>query len=262
MEGTFDEAVQRYIRNRPLQNTVEDVSYLFEIPLEEAYEQALRDGRYCEYYWGSWKICSPDTPHEIPCVMVTDIIDKDPAKAVALDIETTGLDPGADEILSIAIIDGKGDTLFYSLIHPYRVTEWPEAQEINGISPLDVRDAPSIASVREDIRAILEDAEVVIGYNHTDFDMRFLFNRGIRYDGNWCDVMRDFTPIGEYIDGMFRYRSLVTCAEHYGYSFRAHDAVEDAKATLHCCLRIADEQRRDPELVRRAITDMRFGGYR
>ena len=262
MERTFDDAVQSYIRNCRDMVSVESLSELFGITMEEAFDQALRDGRYCHSRYGCWEVRSPDTPHRVPCLMVSDLIRRDPSKVVFIDTETTGLDPDTDEILSIAIVDGNGDPVFDSLIHPYRVTEWPEAQEINGISPLDVRDAPSMASVRGRVRSVLDGTDVVVGYNHMDFDMRFLKRCGIRFRGVWCDVMKDFVSIGETIDGSSWYKSLVRCAGHYGYAFNAHDALEDARATLHCCLRIAEEQRRDPELVRKAIPDMRFGGLR
>ena len=263
MEGTFDEAVQRYIRNNGgFDHTVESISYLFEMTMEEAYEQALRDGRYCQYYDGSWVIRNPDVSHAVPCLIAAETLHENPSNVKVLDVETTGLDPGADEVLSIAIVDGNGDTVFNSLVHPYNVKEWPEAQEINGIAPSDVRDTPYMAGIRREIQTILDDTTVLVGYNHMDFDMCFLSKYGIAYRGNWCDVMRDFLPIGARDDGEYRYRSLVKCANHYGHYFHAHDALEDAKATLYCCLRIAEEQIRTPELVRIALPNMRFGGLR
>lgn len=188
----------------------------------------------------------------IPCNWCIPTFDE-PERIRVLDTETTGLDPSGDGILQVAVIDGNGRTLFESYVHPYERREWPKAERVNGISPEMVRDAPSMAELRPDIDRALKDAELIIGYN-VGFDLSFLRSKGVTVPAvDTCDVMRDFAYIygewADWADDGWVWQSLVTCADYYGYRFDAHDALEDARATLHCCRRImwdlVDGRRRD-----------------
>lgn len=161
-------------------------------------------------------------------------------KVVVFDTETTGTDPYYDdEVLSIAICDAMGETLFSSYIRPTRKKSWPEAQAVNGISPEMVKDAPTIGEAAPRIRECLLGNKLVVGYN-VSFDLRFLTESGVLED--WppalFDVMREYakchgTKRSDY-NGGYRYSKLVDCARSFGYSFDAHDAMEDARATAYC----------------------------
>lgn len=53
--------------------------------------------------------------------------------------------------------------------------------------------------------------------------------------------MKEFVPIYGHVDrnhGDFKFKRLKTCARYYKYSWEgdAHNALEDAKATMHCYL--------------------------
>lgn len=161
-----------------------------------------------------------------------------------LDTETTGLDPYSDEIVQIAILDGTGVVLLDSLVRPCFNTSWPEAQAIHGISPDDVRDAPTMAELHDDIVAALEGAEVIAGYNHIAFDIPFLRNAGIEIpECSFCDVMLDDTDLRAMKDGFgsdfYKWSTLKECADRYGIAFQAHDARSDAEATRRCMFEIA-----------------------
>jgi len=53
-----------------------------------------------------------------------------------LDTETTGLDrEGEDDVLELAIVDGRGTVLFNERMRPVLKLEWPEAQRIHSITP-------------------------------------------------------------------------------------------------------------------------------
>lgn len=95
-----------------------------------------------------------------------------------IDVETTGLVPGRDEILEIAILDGRGKVLFHRLAKPIRVEEWPRAEEVNGISPAMVEGENPISSYAAEIESILERAMEVYGYN-IGFDLGMLAAAGI-----------------------------------------------------------------------------------
>ena len=59
----------------------------------------------------------------------------DPANIRCIDTETTGLEPGKDEILQVSVVNGNGDVLFDSLVKPTHRKRWPKAAEVNGITP-------------------------------------------------------------------------------------------------------------------------------
>ena len=165
---------------------------------------------------------------------------------ICVDTETTGKYSGRDEILQLAIIDGTGKVLFNELIKPVRRKRWPEAQEINGISPEMVKDKKPLLYYEDRIHAIFCRASVIVGYN-LEFDLDFLKKGGIDlaedgFDEDfYYDVMKEFAPIYGQYDSYhddYRYKKLKTCARYYKYKWtgNAHDALEDAKATLHCYL--------------------------
>jgi DNA polymerase-3 subunit epsilon len=167
------------------------------------------------------------------------------AKIIVIDTETTGMNCSAqngagssDEILQLAIIDGTGAPLFYQTFCPLRKTQWPDAQRIHGISPTMVQGMPSFENSRTRIQNIINDANLLIAYN-ADFDVKFLRNQGIviRTDKIFC-LMRAFAKsYGQRKSHRAGYvwKSLEFCAKHCGYpGFKAHDALEDARATLFC----------------------------
>lgn len=166
-------------------------------------------------------------------------------KIIVLDTETTGLNPDIDELLQVSIIDDREDILFNSYIKP-KATEWPDAQRVNGITPELVSDAPTIEEVRGIISTYTACADVIIGYNG-GFDLDFLRAAGceINPDAVIVDVMDLFSAIyGEWSDyfGSYKWQKLSTCAAYYGYKFKAHDSLEDCKATLACYHRMLIEK--------------------
>ena len=77
------------------------------------------------------------------CADICAAVPKNPTNLkLVFDLETTGLNPAEDEILEAAIVTTDGDILFESRFKPACVTEWPKAQNVNGISPEMVADAP------------------------------------------------------------------------------------------------------------------------
>lgn len=179
-------------------------------------------------------------------------------RVVVFDTETTGASPySGDEVLSIAICDGMGNPLFSSYVRPARHKSWPDAERVNGISPAMVRDAPTLREITPQIREHLLGNRLVVGYN-VNFDVSFLM-QGKALE-SWIpatfDVMREYASVhgtrrSKFGDG-YMYSKLSACAASYGYEFRAHDAMEDARATAHCFRALlCDEAYVKPEAKRR-----------
>ena len=160
---------------------------------------------------------------------------------IIIDTETTGLKPGIDELLQVTIINEHGDVLLNRYIRPTRCTEWPEAMEINHITPEMVKDCPTISEIRDKIQTLISEADKIIGYN-TYFDLAFLSESGIDVpdsdSGKIIDVMIDFAEVyGDYREdlGGYKWQKLTTAAAYYGFEWpiNAHNSLGDCLATLH-----------------------------
>ncbi len=93
---------------------------------------------------------------------------------VALDLETTGLDPQRDGILEIGAVKFRGGEVldtFSSLINPGRPVP-PKITELTGITNEMVRDAPPLRSVLTHLATFVRDLPV-IGHS-VAFDLGFL----------------------------------------------------------------------------------------
>ncbi len=181
----------------------------------------------------------------ISCPAALDSVMNDPGSVLCLDIETTGLSRSRDEVLSLAIIDGADKVRFHSYFRPDVLRTWPEAQRVHGISPEDVDGCPGFSDLSDVISDTVSDASVIVSYNGIGFDIPFLKTKGVDVpDVPLCDVMLDFAPIyGEWNPWRndYKWQKLVTCASYYNYTFSAHDALNDVRATMFCLPRVAKD---------------------
>lgn len=159
-------------------------------------------------------------------------------RIISVDTETTGLSSYTSEMLSISICDGMtGDGIFHRYYKPEHVTEWPDAQRVNGITPEMVSKCGHVRDDAEEIRGIIQDAAVVIVYN-ARFDMAFLMSAGCVGVGDELvitDPMVDFAAVyGEYNEyfGDYKWQKLTTAADYIDYRWigNAHDSLADARA--------------------------------
>ncbi len=170
-------------------------------------------------------------------------------KMISIDLETTGLNLGEydqegnpcvpDEILQVSIVGANGEVLFSSYVKPYAHDAWPEAEAVNDITPETVAQAPYLHFIAPQVKRILENAPRWVGYNIMAFDYPMLERALGQFKSSpqIFDVMLEFAPIyGEWVEEKqeYKWKSLGTCADYFGVQFLAHDATEDAKATMEC----------------------------
>ena len=140
---------------------------------------------------------------------------------VYLDTETTGISDD-DEIVEITIIDDNGEPLLDTLVKPKYHTNWPGAERVHGISPIDVRNAPAQSQISDDIRKVVKDTRVVI-YN-APFDSKFLPE--LEDAAEIKCAMRAFAEFNKS-----KWKSLTNATQIIGYEWGgAHRALADTKA--------------------------------
>jgi ATP-dependent DNA helicase DinG len=107
---------------------------------------------------------------------------------VALDLETTGLDPYSDAIIEIGAVrfnENRVEAEFSQLINPSRLIP-REITQLTGITNEMVRNMPQIGEVIGDLAAFVGDLPV-LGHN-IRFDLGFLQNHHILYDNEAIDT--------------------------------------------------------------------------
>lgn len=162
------------------------------------------------------------------------------SKVVVIDTETTGLDPANDELLSVAVVSGGGNTLYKSFVKPVYTESWPDAQAINCISPDMVASAPTAQDIAQRLGEYINDEHLVVGYN-VEFDLKFIDHWvGVRkfrgFPPGIFDVKEEFSKVHGFRrkgDG-YAWVKLSECAGFYGHSFDAHNSESDAVATAWC----------------------------
>ncbi len=114
---------------------------------------------------------------------------------IALDLETTGLNPENDRIIQIALIKVSNGIIvdkFTSLVNPQMHIS-SKASEINGIYDEDVKNNKTIQEIFPDIMNFIEKYPLVA--HNAKFDISFLkneyircFNKNIPYRKNICTM--------------------------------------------------------------------------
>ena len=163
---------------------------------------------------------------------------------VALDIETTGLDPERDAILEIGVVRFKGSQTFEtynSLIDPGRPIPF-KIQQLTGITPADIEGAPPLGTVLPELRRFVGNNPIV-GHN-ISFDLGFLRKHGLFQDNLGVDT---FELASILLPHASRY-SLTALLKHLNVQLppdgQSHRALDDAQATRQLFEALLDQARR------------------
>lgn len=171
---------------------------------------------------------------------------------VALDLETTGLDPAKDAIIEVGAVrfeESGGEETFHTFVNPGRRIP-PFVSRLTGISDADVRGAPGIEVVAPDLAAFLDGA-VLVGHNVLGFDAAFLRQAGVWDNGEVYDtsvLARIIVPDApEY--------GLAALCERFGIETAGqHRALADAWASWHLLKELRRRAEALPEGVRAQIS--------
>jgi predicted DnaQ family exonuclease/DinG family helicase len=144
---------------------------------------------------------------------------------VSIDLETTGLKAGVDEIIEVGI--AKFDLLgnyqeFQTLVRPEsRLTRF--ISNLTGLADKDLRDAPMFDEVRTEVMDFIGDLPI-IGHN-IQFDIDFLKAQGIRT----TNINFDTWELGALLLPTAEKLNLASLAELLGVQTeRSHRALDDA----------------------------------
>lgn len=150
---------------------------------------------------------------------------------VAIDIETTGLDPSYDKIIELSAIRYRNKEktgVFSSLVNPH--TEICDfIVQLTGITNDELRDAPDITDVLPVFLDFLSD-DTLIAHN-ANFDVNFIYDNaetmGITVSNNFIDTLR----LARHANLGLENNKLSALAEFFNITQnRKHRAEDDAEA--------------------------------
>lgn len=178
--------------------------------------------------------------------MMHDLINDKYDDLVILDTETTGLDCN-DQIIELAIINMRGDTLFDRRFKP-SVAINPDAAHIHGIDHDALIDCDSWPAHHASIANILKNKTVLI-FNKR-FDVSMMYQTAIAFN---CDAsfINDFDSVcimyaaADFYGATNRYGTIslsnAAAAAGLSWSGKAHTAISDCEMTRRVAIAIADE---------------------
>ena len=164
-------------------------------------------------------------------------------EAVVVDMETTGLDPEKDRVISVAMVRAHfaelksnpnglhGETMDVAVNPQCRIP--PESSRIHGITDRDVAEKGSFADIAQQLSDFIGDSPIIA--HNASFDKKFLnaeFKRAgvktLSRNKSFC-TMRRFQ---DFNHGLRKGSNLDSAAEIMGVNGRTstkHDATEDAR---------------------------------
>lgn len=173
---------------------------------------------------------------------------------VALDLETTGLDPARDAIIEIGAVRFQGDRVlerFATFVNPQRSIPLRITQ-ITGIRNADVAGAPSLDKVAPELLAFVGREVAAVVAHNAAFDIGFLRAAGINFHRPVYDTL---DLAGMLLPGMASY-SLGELAQALAIPLvDAHRALDDAQATAELFQQVDRCVRMLPPALLRLILD-------
>lgn len=174
---------------------------------------------------------------------------------VALDLETTGLDPARDAIIEIGAVRFQGSRIedtWEQLINPGRPVP-PFVTQLTGINDSMLANAPRFKSIALELENFVGDSPI-LGQN-IKFDISFLARQGLFTDNLNLDTY-DLASVLMPSAGRYRLSALASALGVF--PGRSHRAFDDAKTVHQVYLRLFDLVHKLPPTLVEEIT--RLGG--
>lgn len=147
---------------------------------------------------------------------------------VALDLETTGLEPSSDAIIEVGAVkfdlEGIVQETFSTLVNPGRSIPY-RIQTLTGIAPEEVAEAPPMDAMAPRLQQFIA-GHPIVGQNVIGFDLRFLAVAGLSHSA----VVYDTHDLAVLLLPLLGEYSLSALARHFAISMpRHHRALADAQ---------------------------------
>ncbi|MCR5279072.1 MAG: 3'-5' exonuclease [Lachnospiraceae bacterium] len=149
---------------------------------------------------------------------------------IALDLETTGLNPKRDRIIEIGAIrveNGQENAEFSTFVNPGRVLD-ERVSELTGIGDEDLKKAPKAEEIIGDLLDFIGDLPL-LGHSIL-FDYSFVkhaaVNTGLTFEKEGIDTLR----IARACHPELESKRLLDMCRYYGIELAAHRASNDARA--------------------------------
>lgn len=160
---------------------------------------------------------------------------------VWVDFETTGVIPGVDAAVEVALVRFDAGTpveRFSTRVNPGRPIP-AEATKVHGISDADVANAPSIVGVfdQAEVCKLIKGAQP--GAYNSPFDRMFVPPGVLDHHWPWLDAMVAVKMADPYAKGRGRYKLSAACERHGIELTDAHSAKVDAEAAGKLFYKIA-----------------------
>lgn len=166
------------------------------------------------------------------------------APIVVIDVETTGVTPGLDAAVQVALVRFEKRKVVgrhSRIVHPKRTIP-KEATAIHGITDEMVQGAWAIEDVLAAplVRELLEGAQPA-AYN-APFDQRFVPASAFEdWTWPWLDPLVAVRAVDRFVRGEGRHKLEAACARRGIPLVGAHDAAADAEATGHLLYHVLSE---------------------
>lgn len=167
------------------------------------------------------------------------------AEFVALDFESTGMNPARDEVIQVGLVPLHGERIvlggaWASWVRPTRPFQ-SDSVAIHGLSAERLQDAPAVAEVREPLAAHLGQRVLIAHY--AELERGFLKRWGLRPAQTVDTLMLALALDGHTTQTARRDAySLSALAKRFGVSvYGEHDALADALITAQVFLVLATE---------------------